>query len=70
MALMPFHRATWEVYERCPKGFLRLRCFKKKKNMALHNSSVSNEPHDSNPYAILFIFTACAIGGKKKAVFV
>ena len=38
--------------------------------MALHNSSVSNEPHDSNPYAILFIFTACAIGGKKKAVFV
>lgn len=38
--------------------------------MDFHNSTISNEVHDSKPYAILFIFTACTVGGKEKVVFV
>ena len=38
--------------------------------MTFHNSTISSEVHDSKPYAILFIFTACTIGGKEKVVFV
>ncbi|XP_067045427.1 sperm-specific sodium:proton exchanger-like [Acropora muricata] len=30
--------------------------------MNFYNSTISNEVHDSKPYAILFIFTACTVG--------
>ena len=33
-------------------------------------SHESHEIHDSHPYAILFIFTSCTIGGKVQTIFI
>ena len=34
------------------------------------NPHEAHEIHDSNPYAILFIFTSCTIGGKIQVIFI
>ena len=34
------------------------------------NPHEKHEIHDSNPYAILFIFTSCTIGGKIQVIFI